>query len=69
MQIEDLKTFKTVCDMKSFTKAAENLYSLYNDKELKREFFKNIIRKSIYEYYFARQNKEKVQAIENMWVK
>lgn len=50
-------------------KAAENLYSLYNDKELKREFFKNIIRKSIYEYYFARQNKEKIQAIENMWVK
>lgn len=50
-------------------KAAENLYSLYNDKELKREFFKNIIRKSIYEYYFAQQNKEKIQAIENMWVK
>ena len=50
-------------------KAAENLYSLYNDKELKREFFKNIIRKSIYEYYFAQQNNEKIQAIENMWVK
>ncbi len=50
-------------------KSAENLYSLYNDKTLKRELFKNIIRKSIYEYYFAMQDKEKVQAIENMWVK
>lgn len=50
-------------------KAAENLYSLYNNKILKKEFFKNIIRKSIYEYYFAQQNKEKIQAIENMWVK
>ena len=50
-------------------KAAENLFSLYNDKDLKREFFKNIIRKSIYEYYFAKQNKEKIQKIEAMWVK
>lgn len=50
-------------------KTAQNLYSLYNDKELKRELFKNIIRKSIYEYYFANQDKEKVKAIEKMWVK
>lgn len=50
-------------------KAAENLYSLYNDKELKREFFKNILRKSIYEYYFAIKDEEKIRAIEEMWVK
>lgn len=49
--------------------AAQALYSLYNDKVLKREFFKNIIRKSIYEYFFAKNDKEKVQAIETMWVK
>lgn len=49
--------------------AAQNLYSLYNDKELTREFLKNIIRKSIYEYYFAQNNAEKVSAIEKMWVK
>lgn len=50
-------------------KAAENLYSLYNDKTLKREFFKNILRKSIYEYFFAQKDDEKVKAIEEMWVK
>lgn len=50
-------------------KTAQNLYSLYNDKELKREFFKNILRKSIYEYFFALKDEEKIQAIENMWVK
>jgi hypothetical protein len=50
-------------------KTAQNLYSLYNDKVLKREFFKNIIRKSIYEYYFAKKDDEKIQAIEKMWVK
>ena len=30
-------------------KASQNLYSLYNDKELLHEFLKNVIRKSIYE--------------------
>ncbi len=50
-------------------KAAKNLYSLYNDRILVREFFKNILRKSIYEYYFAKNEKEKIQAIEEMWVK
>ena len=49
--------------------AAQNLYSLYNDKEFKRELFKNILRKSIYEYYFAQQDNEKINAIEDMWVK
>ena len=49
--------------------AAKNLYSLYNNKTLVREFFKNILRKSIYEYYFAKNEKEKIQAIEEMWVK
>lgn len=49
-------------------KAGSNLYSLYNDETLKREFFKNILRKSIYEYFFAQKNEEKVRAIEEMWV-
>lgn len=50
-------------------KAAQNLYSLYNDKTLKRDLFKNILRKSIYEYYFAQKDEEKIHAIEEMWVK
>ncbi len=50
-------------------KAAQNLYSLYNDKNLVREFLKNILRKSIYEYCFAKNEKEKIKAIEEMWVK
>ena len=32
-------------------KSAQDLYSLYFNKNLKRELFKNILRKSIYEYY------------------
>lgn len=47
---------------------AENLYSLYNDKELIREFFKNILRKSLYEYFYAKKDEVKVQKIEEMWV-
>ncbi len=50
-------------------KAAQNLYSLYNDKKLIRELYKNILRKSVYEYYFAKEDKERVQKIESMWVK
>lgn len=50
-------------------KTAQNLYSLYNDKTMLREFFKNIIRKSIYEYFFAKKDTKIVQAIEKMWVK
>lgn len=50
-------------------KAAQNLYSLYNDKKLVRELYKNILRKSVYEYYFAKDDKERVQKIESMWVK
>ena len=50
-------------------KAAQNLYSLYNDKKLIRELYKNILRKSVYEYYFAKKDKERVQKIESMWVK
>lgn len=50
-------------------KAAQNLYSLYNDKKLIRELYKNILRKSVYEYYFAKNDKERVQKIESMWVK
>lgn len=50
-------------------KAAQNLYNLYNDKKLIRELFKNILRKSIYEYYFAQKNTERIKDIEDMWVK
>lgn len=50
-------------------KAAQNLYSLYNDKKLIRELYKNILRKSIYEYYFAKEDKVRVEKIESMWVK
>lgn len=32
---------------------AELIFGLYNSEEMKREFFKNIIRRSIYEYYFS----------------
>ena len=49
--------------------AAKNLYSLYNNETLVREFFKNILRKSIYEYYFAQNDREKVSAIEEKWDK
>ncbi len=33
--------------------AAQKLYSLYFDEELKQELYKNILRKSIYEYYMS----------------
>ena len=49
-------------------KDAQNLYSLYNNKESVREFLKNILRKSLYEYYFAKQDNKKVSEIEKMWV-
>lgn len=50
-------------------KPAQNLYSLYNDKKLIRELFKNILRKSIYEYFYAKEDIAKVKQIEDMWVK
>ena len=49
-------------------KAAEMLYSLHNDSELIKEMFKNILRKSLYEYYFAKKDDQKVKEIEVMWV-
>ena len=49
--------------------AAQNLYSLYNDKKLIRELLKNILRKSIYEYYYAKEDTIRVKQIEDMWVK
>lgn len=48
---------------------AEKLYSLYNDKDLIKELFKNILKKSLYEYYFAQKDEQKVKIIEDMWVK
>lgn len=50
-------------------KAAKALYSLYKDENYKRELLKNIVRKSIYEYYTAQKDAEKVYEIEKMWVK
>ena len=61
-----------VCMLKTLsgdTKTAENLFSLYNNKTLVRELFKNILRKSLYEYYFAQKNDKIVKEIEKMWVK
>ncbi len=49
-------------------KAAQNLYSLYNDKKLIRELLKNILRKSIYEYFYAKEDNLRVKQIEDMWV-
>ena len=62
---------------------ANLLYCLYNDEDAYRELLKNIIRKSIYEYYFSlkynteeNQNKftlkqldDIITSIENKWVK
>lgn len=48
---------------------AEDLFSLYNDKELTKELLKNILRKSLYEYYYAAKDKKRVKDIEDMWVK
>ena len=48
--------------------AAKMLYSLYNDEQSIRELLKNIVRKSIYEYFFYHQEAQIVQMIEEMWV-
>lgn len=61
---------------------AELIFALYKDENAKQEFFKNIIRRSIYEYYFSLKyntelNNEKfsineldyiIKMIENRWV-
>ena len=47
---------------------AENLFALYHDAKLIREFFKNILRKSLYEYYFSKKDEKAVKKIEEMWV-
>ena len=49
-------------------KMAENLFALYHDAQLIREFFKNILRKSLYEYYFSKKDEKAVKKIEEMWV-
>lgn len=63
-------------------KDAEILYSIYCDENLKREFLKNILRKSIYEYYTAlkfdtelnngrytiKELDEIIKHIEGLWV-
>lgn len=64
------------------TNSAELIFALYNNEEMKREFFKNILRRSIYEYYFSlKYNTELndgkfsineldyiIKMIENRWV-
>lgn len=61
---------------------AELLYGLYFDEELKQEFYKNILRKSIYEYYVSlkfntelnngrytiKELDEIISHIEDLWV-
>ena len=56
-------------DISGEKRVAQNLNNLYNDKNLIRELFKNIVRKSLYEYYFSQKNDNKVKKIEEMWVK
>ena len=48
---------------------SKNLYLLYNDKVLIKDLFKHILRKSIYEYFFSKKDKQKIKKIEKMWVK
>ena len=53
---------------------AHKIYNLYYDMNMKIEFFKNIMRISVYQYYFKQQNEnipnasEIVSQIERMWV-
>ena len=61
---------------------AELLYGLYLDKNLQQEFFKTILKKSIYEYYVSmkfntelnngryslKQLDEIISKIEGLWV-
>ena len=53
---------------------AHKIYNLYYDMNMKIEFFKNIMRISVYQYYFKQQNEnipnasEIVSKIERMWV-
>lgn len=49
-------------------KTAKILYSLYNDEKLIPELFKNIVRKSLYEYYFDKNDIDRINLIEDMWV-
>ena len=66
------KRIRTVALLKYLNKEYESakiLYRLYNDKGFIKELFKNIIRKSVYEYYFAQKNDAVVKQIEEMWVK
>jgi len=51
------------------TETAQAIYNLYFDETHKTELFRNIIRKSIYEYYVARESAEIVAKIEQKWVK
>ena len=62
--------------------SADLIFALYNNEDMKKEFFKNILRRSIYEYYFSLKfntelNNGKfslneldyiIKTIENRWV-
>lgn len=53
---------------------AQLIYNLYNDNDMKIEFFKNIIRISVYQYYYRLKEQKMPEAskivseIERMWV-
>lgn len=50
-------------------KESDILYTIYKNKDYKREFLKNILRKSLYEYYYSKNDSERVKSIEEIWVK
>ena len=50
-------------------KIAKKLNDIYNDKILTKQLFKNIVRKSLYEYYFSKKDDSRIKKIEEMWVK
>jgi len=49
-------------------KDSEILYNIYKNKQLSRELLKNILRKSIYEYYYSKKDINRIKSIENLWV-
>ncbi len=55
------------------TSQAQNLYSLYNDEEMFAEFLRNILRTSIYQYFYKMRNENNdynaiITQIEKIWV-
>ena len=71
---ERLLTVAYIKIKEGLNEEAHNIYNLYYDTNMKIEFFKNILRTSIYQYYFKLKKENEQQAsdivsqIERMWV-